>query len=516
VKHVLRRLSLRSRLAFLIAGSTLPLILAAGILIYQNYQEARRTAAERIMQTARGMMAAVDDELQDAASALKVLAQSPALQRRDLAAFRADAERFTAEYPAGHTISLADRDAQQVFNSGAAADTPLPPRSDRDTVRAVFATARPHVSNIFIGSLLKRPIFTVDVPILIDGAVAYDLAFNPPLERFHAIIDAQRLPPDWVISIFDRTGAHVARRPQLAPNPAGMLTRAAPSLAVQMASAAEGIGETIAIEGTPLLTAFTRSPETGWVVAMGLPSNSITGPALRSLAATLSVGLVFLAVGLAFALRLATGLARAEADRELLIHELNHRVKNTLSMVQSIVTRSLRGTPDGGDARAAIEARLMALSRAHNVLSERFWQGAGLMETVASVLEAHQLAEPGRIAVTGPDIALKPQSALALAMIVNELATNAIKYGALSVAGGGVALSWELGRSGGDPACRMQWKEHGGPPIGPPARKGFGSTLIERSVRDQLDGTITMEFAASGLVCIMQFPLGANAQAAAV
>ena len=499
---MLRKLSLRSRLAFLIAGSTLPLLFAAAILIYQNYQEAWRNASERVLQTTRGTMAAVDDELLDVTSALKVLGQSPALQRRDFAAFRAEALRFTAEYPPGHTISVAERDGRQAFNSGAAEGAPLPPRNDLDTLRMVFETGRPHVSNVFVGSLLKRPIITVDVPIVIDGQVAYDLAFNPPLARFSEIIEAQRLPPDWVISIFDRENKHVARRPRLAAVADGA-SRASPALSVELAKANEGIAETVALEGT--------SPETGWIVAMGIPTSSITAPALRSLAATLSVGLIFLAIGLAFALRLATELARAESGRELLIHELNHRVKNTLSMVQSIVTRTLRGADTGAAARAAIEARLMALSRAHTVLSDRFWQNAGLMATVASVLEVHVLAEPGRITVRGPDVALKPQSALALAMIVNELATNAIKYGALSIPGGRVTLTWEAGRADGRASCCLQWTERDGPPTVPPARKGFGSTLIERSVNDQLDGTITSEFAAQGLTCIIRFPLDGNA-----
>jgi two-component sensor histidine kinase len=229
----------------------------------------------------------------------------------------------------------------------------------------------------------------------------------------------------------------------------------------------------------------------------------------RTLAVTLSIGLFFLAIGLVFALRLGTNVARAEADRELLINELNHRVKNTLSTVQSIVIRTLRGAATAGDARKAIEARLMALSRAHNVLSDRFWQGAGLLETVNSVLEVHQLAEPGRVTVRGPDVHLKPQPALAVAMIVNELATNATKYGALSVPAGEVSLLWEV--SGGDDAvCAMEWKERGGPAATPPDKTGFGSTLIERSVRDQLRGTITTDFTPQGVTCVMRIPLHEN------
>jgi len=504
-----RRLSLRVRLTFLIAGTILPLILATGVIVYQNYQAARREAADRVLQATRGTMAAVDRELENLGAGLQVLALSPALQRGEMMAFRADAERFISRYPGGRAVVVSDRSGQQVFNSIVAEGQPLPSRPGARSVRTVFATGKPYVSNVFVSAVLRRPIFTINVPIFRDGQVMYDLSFNPPMERFLDIIDEQRLPSDWVISIFDREAKHVARRPKLA---AEGLSRAAPSLTAELARSHEAIAETVSLEGTPLLTAFTRSPESGWIVAIGLPNDTIAAPALRSLAVTVSIGVFFLAVGLVFALRLGTNQARAESDRELLIHELNHRVKNTLSTVQSIVIRTLRGAVSHDAARKAIETRLMALSRAHNVLSERFWQDAGLTETVTSVLEAHQLAEADRITVRGPDIRLKPQSALALAMVFNELATNATKYGALSVPGGRVSLLWEV--SGGPPGgtCRMQWKERGGPAAGPPAKAGFGSTLIERSVKDQLRGTIATEFSAQGLSCVIEIPLRENAQ----
>lgn len=485
----------------------LPLILATGIIVYQNYQVARRDAAERVLQATRGTMVAVDRELQNLVAALQVLALSPALLEDDMAPFRREAERFVSRYPAGHTIVVADRSGQQVFNSGISGGATLPMKSDLESVRIVFETGRPYVSNVFIGAVAKRPIFTINVPVFRGAEVIYDLSFNPPTERFLDMIDDQRLPADWVISIFDREAKHVARRPLL---PAEGLSRAAPSLTGQLARSNEGIAATVSLEGTPLLSAFVRSRESGWIVAMGLPGDTIVASALRSLAVTLSTGLFFLAVGLVFALRLGTKVARAEADRELLIHELNHRVKNTLSTMQGIVIRTLRGAATAGDARKAIEARLMALSRAHNVLSDRFWQGAGLLETVSSVLEVHQLAEPGRVTVRGPDIHLKPQSALAVAMIVNELATNATKYGALSVPAGQVSLLWEVSGGGDDAVCAMEWKERGGPAATPPDKTGFGSTLIERSVRDQLRGTITTEFTPQGLTCVMEIPLEDN------
>jgi two-component sensor histidine kinase len=485
----------------------LPLILATGIIVYQNYEGARHDAAERVLQATRGTMMAVDRELENLVAALQVLALSPALEDRDWAAFRHEANRFINRYPESHTIVVADRSGQQVFNSGIAEGTPLPPNSDLESVRIVFGSGRPYVSNVVIGVVVKRPIFTVNVPIVRGAEVIYGLSFNPPIERFLEMIDDQRLPPDWVISIFDREAKHVARRPKL---PTEELSGAVAPLTEQLARSDEGIAVTPSLEGTPMLTAFTRSRETGWTVAVGLPSNTIVAPALHSLVATLSVGLFFLAIGLVFALRLGTNVARAEADRELLIHELNHRVKNTLSTVQSIVIRTLRGATGFGDARKAIEARLMALSRAHNVLSDRLWQGAGLLATVTSVLEAHQLVEQERIVVSGPDIHLKPQSALTLAMVVNELATNATKYGALSVPGGWVSLVWEVSGGAEDGTCRIEWKERGGPAATPPEKTGFGTILIERSVKVQLRGTIAAEFAPQGLTCVMQIPLADN------
>jgi two-component sensor histidine kinase len=508
-----RRLSLRVRLTFLIAGTMLPLILATGIIVYQNYEVARRDAAERVLQATRGTMVAVDRELQNLVAALEVLALSPALPEGDMAAFRREAERFVSRYPAGHTIVVADRSGRQVFNSGIAEGAPLATKTDLESVRIVFETGRPYVSNVFVGVVARRPIFTINLPVFRGPEVIYDLSFNPPLERFLDMIDDQRLPADWVISIFDREAKHVARRPRLTGEG---LSRAAPSLTEQLARSNEGIAATVSLEGTSLLSAFTRSRESGWIVAMGLPGNTIVASALRSLAVTLSIGLFFLAVGLWFALRLGTNVARAEADRELLINELNHRVKNTLSTVQGIVIRTLRGAATAGDARKAIEARLMALSRAHNVLSERFWQGAGLLETATSVLEVHQLAEPGRLTVRGPDIHLRPQSALAVAMIVNELATNATKYGALSVPGGQVSLVWEVSGGGDDAVCAMEWTERGGPAASRPDKTGFGSTLIERSVRDQLRGTITTDFTPQGLTCVMRIPLHENTSDAAL
>jgi two-component sensor histidine kinase len=304
--------------------------------------------------------------------------------------------------------------------------------------------------------------------------------------------------------VFDRAGVNVART----PNPERFVgQRASPSLYPALMAKSEALVETVSLEGTPLLSAFSRSPSSGWSVAMGVPRRALAEPLWRSLGLTIGTGLVFLFTGLAFALRMASRIARAEAHRELLINELNHRVKNTLATVQSIAARTFCRSSGDSEAKRAFESRLIALSGPHNVLSEDKWQRADLREMVLRVLEPYTLQAHGRLRLAGPDLRLQPRSALTIAMVLHELAINAAKYGALSAAEGRIAIDWTLVGEGGARQLRLTWRETGGPPVGPPERKGFGSVLIERSVKQELDGTAELLFDPSGLTCTLQVPL---------
>ncbi|TNC15993.1 PAS domain S-box protein [Methylobacterium terricola] len=198
---------------------------------------------------------------------------------------------------------------------------------------------------------------------------------------------------------------------------------------------------------------------------------------------------------------------RAEEHLRLLVHELNHRVKNTLATVQSIAMQSLRGLdgPAAAAARSAFEARLIALARVHDVLTRESWEGAELAEVVKDALAP--LDGPGaqpRFTVGGPAIRLPPRIALSIAMALHELATNAVKYGALSVPAGQVTLSWSVGEG----RLSLRWQERGGPSVVPPTRTGFGSRLIERSLARELDGTVSLSFPREGVVCTIVAPLG--------
>jgi PAS domain S-box-containing protein len=199
---------------------------------------------------------------------------------------------------------------------------------------------------------------------------------------------------------------------------------------------------------------------------------------------------------------------RGEEHQRLLINELNHRVKNTLATVQSMAAQSLRQV--SGESRAnlqAFEDRLFALARAHDVLTRENWEGAELREVINEVVEPYLRQNRRYFNIEGPRLRLDPRTALAIAMAVHELATNAAKYGALSVATGCVTITWRVAT--GEPRrVTLRWQERDGPPVAPPSRRGFGTRLIERTLTQDLGGGVQLTYEPAGAVCIMEVPLG--------
>ena len=205
-----------------------------------------------------------------------------------------------------------------------------------------------------------------------------------------------------------------------------------------------------------------------------------------------------------------TDVKLAQERQSLLINELNHRVKNTLATVQSVAMQTLRHAVTPEQAREDFEARLIALSRAHDVLTRENWDGANLNEIVKQAIEPYRRKEENRFVVKGGAVRLPPRMALALAMALQELATNAVKYGALSNDTGRVEITWALDRKDAMPRVRLRWCESGGPPVKRPTRQGFGSRLIERSLARDLSGGVALEFAPEGLVCTIDAPVQAS------
>jgi PAS domain S-box-containing protein len=200
---------------------------------------------------------------------------------------------------------------------------------------------------------------------------------------------------------------------------------------------------------------------------------------------------------------------RADEHRKTLMDELNHRVKNTLAVIQSIASQTLGHASSLDEARIAFGARLINLAKAHDVLTRESWQSAKLADIVADTVKTHAGAE-NRFQIEGPDVRLAPGAALAIAMALHELGTNAAKYGALSRNTGQVAIVWQIQGEEAGRRLVMHWRETGGPTVTQPKRKGFGSRLIERALAAELGGEVNVDYAESGLECTIMAPLPAG------
>jgi PAS domain S-box-containing protein len=190
---------------------------------------------------------------------------------------------------------------------------------------------------------------------------------------------------------------------------------------------------------------------------------------------------------------------RAEDDMRLMNGELAHRLKNVLAVVQSIAAQTLRTAPDIETASHDLGARLVALGAATDVLTGSSWRSADLCEVATRALAPHGVIGE-RILLDGPSVTLKPEVTVAFALALHELATNAAKYGALSNTTGMVTLTWHVTGTGNDGTLSITWREQGGPLVSPPQRKGFGSILIERSLRSYFKGKAETDYRPEGLV----------------
>jgi PAS domain S-box-containing protein len=198
---------------------------------------------------------------------------------------------------------------------------------------------------------------------------------------------------------------------------------------------------------------------------------------------------------------------RAERQERLLVEELSHRVKNTLATAQALATQTLRKSVSPEGFAAAFSGRLAALAKAHTLLANDGWTGAGLHDLIREQLAAYRVADDASVTIQGDDILLEPSAALALGLTLHELATNAAKHGALASPAGSIEIGAQIGRGSRGRRLTLTWRERGGPPIGTPPRRGFGLMLIERGLSYQLQGRVALDFRRAGLHCTIDLPV---------
>jgi two-component sensor histidine kinase len=196
---------------------------------------------------------------------------------------------------------------------------------------------------------------------------------------------------------------------------------------------------------------------------------------------------------------------KAEEQRNLLVAELSHRVKNTLATVISIAQQSFSRNPNVDEARRSFDSRIRALAQAHSRLAEANWSGVSFRAMLLDELAPYFRDDGSNVRVSGPPIAFSAKCALTLGMAIHELATNAAKHGALSTKSGSVDVTWQVDPQ--DRQLRISWTETGGPTVRPPGRTGFGRLLLERALASDLGGDVRLHFAEDGLKCAIAIPL---------
>ena len=540
-------LSIRQYLALLFLIIALPLSALAFLATDQVARADRDASRAALMASTKALAATIDREISQHWLLAEHLAQSRSLLDGDLVEFWREAKDAVELLP-GTWIAVIDPAGQMLVNTRKEPGGVPPIRVNTELEEKAFLTRQSQLSDLYVGAVSGSTIATIDVPVFRHGSPACVISIVLDPARFQHLLEGQHFPEGWLVGLLDRQARFIARLPKL---PVG--TSASEVYRAVLRLSPEGISESL-FEGIRHLGARTQTND-GWIVGITLIVSDLDAPVLsvrRRLA--LAAGFCLLLSGTLGwltsrklvrqterLLRTAEGLARekpidrqssgireynlvqssfaetsailrarneerrqADEHRQLLLDELNHRVRNTLTSVQAIVMQTLRGKAEP-EVAGALQARLMALSRAHDVLTREHWQGADLSDIVMQATAPYR-GDGSRIRFEGPSIRLLPKSALALAMALHELCTNAVKYGALKDDQGQVSVKWQITSTSGAPRLRLAWEESGGPAVQGTRKQGFGSRLL-RSLAEDLDARVELHYPLTGVVCTIDAAL---------
>ena len=300
--------TIRTRLALVVLACVVPAVVGFVLLISHFYERERDQIKRETLLTARALMLAVDRDLNSGKTAVLTLAKSRNLAMNDLAAFHAQAKSVLSDEFPGFTFVLSDQTGQQLVNTIRPFGQPLPNHGNPDQLRQVFETGKPVVSNLLTDGILHRPIVSIDVPVWRDGTVAYDLAVSILPERIGKVLTEQRVPADRIVAIFDSKGVIVART----HDPKKFVgQKGAPALLERMREANEGEVDVTTVDGIPVYSVFSRSPVSGWTVAIGVPRSTVLAELLQSVAWISEAVIVLLVAGFALAWYLGRAISRS-------------------------------------------------------------------------------------------------------------------------------------------------------------------------------------------------------------
>ena len=527
-------------LALLTIATSVPVVACAAFLAYHFVAESSQLKKAEYEDRLRLMRNATELRVANIIEDLQILALSPLLSEGKFAQFREHAIQ-AVRLIGGVAIVLYEPDGQQIVNTRLELEGPLPKRREFDVERRAIETGLPQVSGLQTAVVDGQPIVTIAVPVRIAGQNRYALNIGLSTKYLSGLMD-EYISAGLVGSIVDSKGFLLARRPLLdGDDLVGKTT--IPEVMAQIGKTSALWVKAVSRTGIPTYTSLLRSNQSGWSVNLAVPREVIDGPLHRTVEWIIALTLLTFLLGLTLAHALAkrflaefadferyvftlrTGADEPRAGRiaevnsmkqvlhevgcELetaieqqkgLLDEINHRVKNTLGTVQSIARLSRANSRDLEQYAIAFEGRLMALSHAYDLLTENNWVGANLDEVVRRTLAPYAGAE--RLDIRGPHVLLVPKVALAITAAIQELCTNAAKYGAFSVISGKLTVSWIVAEAG---CVCLRWIETDGPPVQEPSRQGFGTKMIAGTFAAEEGWSVDLAFEPRGFRCTMHF-----------
>jgi len=496
--------SLRTRLALLVAGAVLPLALGAGITTYYLSEASDEAASAHLLHLSRSLLSTVEARVEAVIGGAQALSVSQELQNNDLQAFRRHAEAFLHSFMPSANFVLSDAEERQLVNTADSSASGNPKNISPAVIEAhreVFATGKPVLSRLFTGQVIGEAAVSVNVPVMSSGRVVYNLGLPFTSRSLSQLLVEQRLDESWTVAIWDRAGTVIARSRDWEKY---VGQQASPSIYPAVMAHRDQVLTTVTFDGQRVVTAMAHAPDIGLTLAVGVPEATLQAPRRQALLLILAFSLGCLALSGAFAARLAGQVLLADREKETLVQELGHRVSNLLATVQGIAAQTSRASDSKQEGFARLHERIAALAPAQRIVTDHKWEAAPVRRVVEAALEPF-LGTANDIELAGSaEVSVGARTALAITLAIHELATNAVKYGALSMPSGKVRVSWET-ESGR--LVILEWEESGGPVVHPPVRKGFGSTLLERGLSDRASGSAKVEYRPSGVRCVLRLPV---------
>ncbi|MBW9075444.1 sensor histidine kinase [Agrobacterium deltaense] len=521
---------------------TLPLILFGGYLMLRLEAEKRDDLQRETIEDVRVVSRNIDRRLQEIATSLNLLSQFPELESGNLAAFQGRvAESLKRE---GLYAILATKDGQQRLNTRVPYGQPLGKVSAEANLAKAIDSRRITVSDMFFGSTSKEWVFNVTMPLGPDLDPAGDaLILTQNTSDLSRLIPTENLPRHWAVAIIDGNNRVVVSS---APEEAEV---GKPFVTPDVLSEMQAFSGNF-FDGKGNLYAYAQLPGWQWKTVMW-------GPLAASQAALIdtwrqmmigSLMLVLIAIGGAYlvgrqlrssirdltlmaerigegeivapvdtkikeANQVAIALSNASFDRsqseerlQLLLHELVHRSKNILTLVQAMIRQLGRENKSIPEFQKEVDHRLRGLGMSIRALAEVQWQGLPIRKLIETHLDVFGTVAQ-RIVLVGEDFMLSPEAAQNFGLVVHELTTNSIKYGSLSAPGGKITLRWQSREKDGRQMIHLVWTETGGPPAREPSRKGFGTTVIKRHAEGAFGGQVLTEYRESGFEWSLEAPM---------